>query len=67
MKTTIVPSDATNIKKMMINNIHKRNVQIVQVPDLETKPEYINMFKNYNSAFIPLSEAQKYINQKMMQ
>jgi hypothetical protein len=67
MKTTIVPSDAKDIKNMMNNNIHKRNVQIVQVPDLETKPEYINMFKNYNSAFIPLIEARKYINQKMMQ
>lgn len=66
MKTTIVPSDATNIKKMMINNIHKRNVQIVQVPDLETKPEYINMFKNFKSAFIPLIDARNYINQTMM-
>lgn len=66
MKTTIVPSDATNIKKMMINNIHKRNVQIVQVPDLETKPEYINLFKNFKSAFIPLVDARNYINQTMM-
>jgi hypothetical protein len=66
MKTTIVPSDATNMKKMMINNIHKRNVQIVQVPDLETKPEYINLFKNFKSAFIPLVDARNYINQTMM-
>jgi hypothetical protein len=65
MKITNVPHTTSNVKNMIINNIQRRRVQVLQVPDLENKPEYINMFKHYNSAFIPMTNALKYISEKI--
>jgi len=62
MKITNVPHTTSNEKNMIINNINRRNVQVLQVSNLENKPEYINMFKHFESAFIPMTDALKYIN-----
>jgi hypothetical protein len=48
---------------MIINNIKRRNVQVLQVSNLENKPEYTNMFKHFESAFIPMTDALKYIQE----
>jgi len=63
MKITNVPHTTSNEKNMIINNIKRRNVQVLQVSNLENKSEYINMFKHFESAFIPMTEALKYIHE----
>ena len=63
MKITNVPHTTSNEKNMIINNIKRRNVQVLQVSNLENKLEYTNMFKNFESAFIPMTDALKYINE----
>jgi hypothetical protein len=62
MKITNVPNTTTNEQNMIINNIQRRNVQVLQVSNLENKPEYLKMFTHFESAFIPMSEALKYIS-----
>jgi hypothetical protein len=65
MKITNVPVTTRNITNMMINNIQRRRVQVLQVNDLANKPEYMNMFNYYNSAFIPMGDALKYIKKNL--
>jgi hypothetical protein len=62
-KMSIVPNTTRNSTNMIINNIKRRKVQVLQVSDLENKPEYINMFKHFESAFIPMTDALKYIQE----
>jgi hypothetical protein len=62
-KITNVPNTTRNDTNMIINNIKRRNVQVLQVSNLENKLEYTNMFKNFESAFIPMTDALKYINE----
>lgn len=62
MKITNVPNTTKNIKNMILNNIQSNKIQVLQVPDLENKPEYISMFNHFESAFIPMVDAIKYIN-----
>ena len=62
-KMSIVPNTTRNSTNMIINNIKRRKVQVLQVSDLENKPEYINMFKQFESAFIPMTDALKYIQE----
>lgn len=62
MKITNVPKTTKNIKNMILNNIQSNKIQVLQVPDLENKPEYISMFNHFESAFIPMVDAIKYIN-----
>jgi len=63
MKMSNVPITTSNETNMIINNIQRRCVQILQVPDLEKKSEYVNIFNFHKSAFIPMSSALKYINE----
>jgi hypothetical protein len=65
MKITNVPIATYNITNMIVNNIQRRRVQVLKVPDLENKPEYMNMFNYYNSAFIPMVDALKYIKKEL--
>jgi len=62
MKITNVPHTTSNTDNMIVNNIKRRNVQVLQVSNLENKPEYIAMFAHFESAFIPMTEVLKYIH-----
>jgi putative lipoic acid-binding regulatory protein len=62
-KMSVVPNTTRNSTNMIINNIKRRNVQVLQVSNLENKPEYTNMFKHFESAFIPMTDALKYIQE----
>jgi len=62
MKITNVPNTTSNEQNMIINNIQRRNVQVLQVSNLENKPEYLKMFTHFESAFIPMTEVLKYIS-----
>jgi len=64
MKITTVSSDTTNTKNMILNNIKKNQIQVLQVPNLENKTEYVGMFNHYKSAFIPMIGALKYIDEQ---
>ena len=64
-KMTIVPNTTRNAANMIINNIKRRNVQVLQVSNLENKLEYTNMFKHFESAFIPMTDALKYIHENV--
>jgi hypothetical protein len=64
MKITTVSSDTTNTKNMILNNIKKNQIQVLQVPNLENKTEYMGMFNHYKSAFIPMIDALKYIDEQ---
>lgn len=63
MKITNVPHTTSNTNNMILNNIQRRNVQVLQVSNLENKPEYINIFTNFESAFVPMTEVLKYISE----
>jgi len=64
-KTSVVPNTTHNETNMIINNIKRRNVQVLQVSNLENKLEYTNMFKHFESAFIPMTDALKYIHENV--
>jgi hypothetical protein len=63
MKITNVPIQMKNTKNAIINNIYRHKIQVLQMPDLEKNPEYINIFKHYESAFVPMVDTLKYINE----
>jgi len=65
MKITNVPLTTSNTINMIKNNIERRNIQVLQVSNLENKSEYINMFKHFESAFIPMSSILKYIHERL--
>lgn len=62
-KMSVVPNTTRNATNMIINNIKRRNVQVLQVSNLENKPEYTNMFKHFESAFILMTDASTYIQE----
>lgn len=64
-KMSVVPNTTRNAANMIINNIKRRNVQVLQVSNLENKLEYTNMFKHFESAFIPMTDALKYIHKNV--
>jgi len=64
-KMSVVPNTTRNETNMIINNIKRRNVQVLQVSNLENKTEYTNMFKNFESAFIPMTTALTYIQENL--
>ena len=59
---TSLGNSIVNFDMALKNSISNKKIQVVKVSNLVNRTAYLDMYSNYNSSFIVMSDAIKYVN-----
>jgi hypothetical protein len=62
MLVTSLGNSIVNFDMALKNSISNKKIQVVKVSNLVNRTSYLDMYSNYNSSFIVMSDAIKYVN-----
>jgi hypothetical protein len=62
MLVTNIGNNVVNFDIALKNSISNKKIQVVKVSNLVNRKKYLDMYSNYNSSFIALTDAIKYVN-----